>query len=105
MKSPKSFGKPKRPRLYLRRVVGNSMAPTLRADQIIIVSGRLQRMRAGMVVVAHRAERDLVKRIKTVDPTKGVYVMGDNLAASTDSRTFGWLDPDEIIGRVIWPRT
>lgn len=104
MKLPKSSGKPKKPKLYLRRVVGDSMMPTLRAGQIILVSGRLKRLHTNTVVVLLRGEREMVKRIQTVDPIKGVYVVGDNMAESTDSRTFGWLDPDEITGRVVWPR-
>lgn len=80
------------------------MAPTLRADQIIIVSGRFQRLRKGMVVVVEHGERHMVKRISNIDQNKGVYVLGDNSYQSTDSRTFGWLDTNEIIGHVIWPR-
>jgi len=90
--------------MRLRRVVGHSMAPTLKADQIIIVSGRPKRLREGQVVVVARSGLEMVKRIHAINPVKGVYIMGDNQAESTDSRNFGWLDPDEVIGRVMWPR-
>lgn len=46
----------------------------------------------------------MIKRISLTDPLKGVYVVGDNAQASTDSRSFGWLQPDEVIAKVIWPR-
>lgn len=81
------------------------MVPTLVADQIVLVSGRPTRLREGDVVVAVRKGLEMVKRISALDPAKGVYVLGDNTSESTDSRTFGWCDPSEITGRVLWPRT
>ena len=33
-----------------------------------------------------------------------VFLVGDNPLASTDSRDFGWLPQEHIIGRVIWPQ-
>ena len=47
----------------------------------------------------------MVKRVAAVDAT-GLTVLGDNPAASTDSRTFGTVDPSLVLGRAIyryWP--
>ena len=35
-------------------------------------------------------------------PPRGVFVMGDNRPASTDSRTFGTIDADDVQGKVIF---
>jgi phage repressor protein C with HTH and peptisase S24 domain len=104
MKSLKFSGKPRKPSVLIRRVVGDSMTPTLRAGQIVIVSGRFAHLRPRDIVVIRHAGLEKIKRISQIDPLRGVFVVGDNLQASTDSRSFGWLDFDEIVGRVIWPR-
>lgn len=80
------------------------MTPTLRAGQIVIATGWFSYVRPGDVIIISHHGIEKIKRVSDVDSQKGVYVLGDNAAGSTDSRTFGWLDPSEIIGRVIWPR-
>jgi hypothetical protein len=57
------------------------------------------------VVDPRDRERVLVKRVDSVD-ADGVTVVGDNPAASTDSRTFGAVDPTLVLGRAVyryWP--
>ena len=87
------------------------MSPSLHNGQLIVLRRRsvIGAMRpawltVGAVVVVRHRGLEKVKRISQIDDTKGVFVIGDNPSASADSRTFGWLDWDEIIGRVIWPR-
>jgi len=71
-------------------VTGNSMRPALEpGDRVLAV--RTRRARAGDLVVVRdpRATgRLLVKRVAAVG-AHGVEVLGDNAAASTDSRVFG----------------
>lgn len=57
-----------------------------------------------MVIIRHDG-LEKIKRIKRVDPQHGIYVLGDNPGCSTDSRHFGWIDRDAVVGRVVWPRT
>jgi hypothetical protein len=42
-----------------------------------------------------------VKRITEIKDGK-FFVTGDNEAASTDSRDYGWLKPDEIVGKYLF---
>lgn len=105
MKSPKYFGQPKRPRILIRRIVGESMQPTLKPGQIVIATGRFKRLKLRDLVIIQHQGRQKIKRIAQVDPLKGVFVLGDNPDKSTDSRTFGWLLPDEVIAVVLWPRS
>lgn len=105
MKLLKSFGKlKKRKPLLVRQIAGNSMAPTLRAGQLVIATGWFGYVRPGDVIIVSHHGLEKIKRVSDVDSQKGVYVLGDNSTQSTDSRIFGWLDPDEVIGRVVWPR-
>jgi nickel-type superoxide dismutase maturation protease len=96
-------------RTPLRRVAvhGDSMRPALEAGDRLVVSGLL-RPRPGDVVAVvdpRQEERVMVKRVASVDDG-GITVVGDNPEASTDSRTFGPVDSDLVLGRVIyryWP--
>jgi phage repressor protein C with HTH and peptisase S24 domain len=106
MKLLKSFGKLRKPNiLLLRQVRGESMSPTIRHGQLVLATGFLVAAAENDVVIIRRYGREMIKRISLTDPLKGVYVVGDNAQASTDSRSFGWLQPEEVIAKVIWPRT
>lgn len=100
MKSPKSLPKPKKPKLFLlRRVVGDSMLPTLPPGKLVI-GIRPRHIRPGDIVVVHHNGMEKIKRVQHIQADK-VFVTGDNPTHSTDSHTFGWLDIQTIIARVI----
>jgi len=89
-------------------VDGPSMEPAYRAGDRLLVNRlayRRHRPSAGDVVVLRdpeHPERVLVKRV-ALDVRCGetdAYVLGDNAGASRDSRTFGPVPIDRIIGRV-----
>lgn len=83
-------------------VSGDSMAPTYRAGDWVLLR-RTRRVRPGDVVAVpdpRDPARLLVKRI-TATRSGGWHVLGDNPAASTDSRHFGPVDPTTVIGKVL----
>lgn len=103
MTLPGSSPKPRRPRLFLlRRVMGDSMSPTLKPGSIV-VGVRPREVRAGDIVIFHHNKLDKIKRVKEVRLSE-VFLTGDNSSHSTDSRDFGWLDISLVIARVAWPR-
>ena len=78
------------------------MLPALTEGRLIIGSS-LGKLRTGdMVILAHDGI-EKIKRVHHIDGEK-LYVRGDNAAASTDSRHFGWIDRTQIIARVVWPK-
>ena len=88
--------------LFKFKVEGNSMAPALRAKDTILVnrlSYFLGEPKIGDVVVIKRGKY-IIKRIVKVGKKK-VFVIGDNKKESTDSRSFGWINKKEIIGKVV----
>ena len=89
--------------LFLRRVVGTSMAPMLKPGQLILATPLRRRLRVGQVVVLRKNNRELIKRIERIEHDK-VFVIGDNPDASTDSRQFGWLEMSTVVARVIRPK-
>lgn len=105
MKLPLSFGKRKNPKLImLRRVVGGSMSPKLRPGQILLASPLLRRhLRPGQVVIFEHQGKEKIKRIERVEGSK-LFLIGDNLQNSTDSRHYGWLTSRDVIAKVVWPK-
>ena len=89
--------------IFFRRVVGDSMKPTLHNGQIV-VAHHVRSFKPGQVVVAHVGIREVIKRISSVENNGRVYLEGDNKAQSTDSRQYGSVVDTKIAGVVVWPR-
>jgi len=81
------------------------MEPTLSDGDLLLVDPRAFSNRAprpGEIIVARHPYRGvhMVKRVATVTNEGRVRVVGDNPEASTDSRAWGALRPDRILGKV-----
>lgn len=85
--------------MFIRRVVGGSMLPSL-AEGEFVVCVKKRTYNVGDIVIFRIDDKELIKRIhgKTEDK---IYVLGDNLAASTDSRQFGPIVVKNIKGRCV----
>ena len=97
---------PRRPRrqpkhFIMRQVEGDSMAPTLKAGQLVIGKVTRELETGDVVIVSHNG----LEKIKRIEKHQGdlIYLLGDNSVSSTDSRNFGWLPAKVIIAKVIWP--
>jgi len=83
------------------------MEPLFRAGQYVLVNRRAylqKKPRTGDVVVVRdprQASRLLLKRISSVADEESYFVFGDNAISSTDSRVFGSVSKDSIVGKVI----
>jgi phage repressor protein C with HTH and peptisase S24 domain len=88
--------------LVIRRMVGKSMAPKLRPGQMIVATVLFRKLHPGQVVIIERDHKELIKRIERIEDDR-LFVIGDNLEASTDSRHFGWLDEREVVAKVLKP--
>ncbi len=84
-------------------VVGESMVPTLLPGDRLLVSG-LAASRCGDLVAVEDPERAGLVLVKRLAARQGdrLWVAGDNIAASRDSRQFGPLDRAALWGRVVY---
>lgn len=82
------------------------MLPGLAAGDEILVDKRAYRTtspQAGDVVIARRPDRpevEIVKRVTAVTKSGRFFLTGDNPDASTDSRHFGPVTVNDILGKV-----
>lgn len=84
-------------------VSGNSMLPTLTHGQDILSFNWAyisRKPKIGEVIVLNFAGRDMVKRVTRVMDGE-IFVEGDNEVESTDSRDFGTVKLNQIIGKVV----
>ena len=79
------------------------MLPTLRSGRIVVGLRSVRGLRSSGIIMIHHNQTDKIKRIKSIKEDR-LFIVGDNPEHSLDSRTFGWVSADEVIGKVIWPR-
>jgi len=87
-------------------VRGDSMAPTFAANDRLFVSKLLYKIVSPkvddiVVLTDPRNDRLILKKVDGVFGDK-YFVVGKNLAESTDSRTFGAVDKRQIVGKVLF---
>lgn len=84
------------------RVEGNSMLPALKDGDEVYVE-KASDFRVGDIVVAQHPFRKtpIIKRITGITGPGKFFLAGDNPAESTDSRSFGEINADSILGKVV----
>jgi len=87
-----------------KRVIGESMEPTLISGDLIVVDKLTYSYRRpviGDVIVFWMSnEKIAIKRIGEIED-QDIYVMGDNTKVSNDSRSFGPICRQDVIGRAL----
>ncbi|HEY4160589.1 MAG TPA: S26 family signal peptidase [Candidatus Saccharimonadales bacterium] len=78
------------------------MAPALLPGQLVVGRYTRELQPGDVVIVSHNG----LEKIKRIERQQGdlLYLLGDNPAASTDSRSFGWVQSDSIVAKVVWPK-
>lgn len=79
------------------------MVPVLPPGTLIVAWVWFMRLRPGQVVVFWHNGMEKVKRIHHITG-EDIYVIGDHVDASTDSRHFGPVKREDILAIVVYPR-
>lgn len=82
-------------------VYGSSMVPSLQPGQDILSLNWFYKPEVGDTVIIKQDGREMVKRVTKIDGRQ-ILVRGDNTEESTDSRHFGPINVDQIVGKVIY---
>jgi signal peptidase I len=83
--------------IYIRRVIGDSMIPTLYERDIVLAIKK--RPKQGDIVISKVGDREVIKRVQNISPT-ALFLVGDNLTESTDSRSYGEIPITSLLGVV-----
>lgn len=89
-------GAPPRPELMLKRIVGLP-GELLRVGEHVEINGRILEEPYCRGVAPEASYR----AVQTI-PAQRYFVLGDSRAQSTDSRDFGEIAADRIVGQAIW---
>ena len=87
-------------------VTGNSMFPVLKAGEEVLVDTKAYHRclpEMGDLVIAWHPQKEnlrIIKRVLKVDEKGNCFLMGENSLESNDSRSFGLVSSQRIIGKV-----
>ncbi len=79
------------------------MRPFLKPGDYVFVL-KTRRVKPGDVILCYHplTKRKMIKRVKEINADGTLTIIGDNPSRSTDSRHFGPIGVDDIIGKVVW---
>lgn len=87
--------------IKIYRVAERSMEPSIRDGAYLILNCWHSTLRVGEVVVARSPDgTTVVKRIAKIGG-RSLFLVGDNAQKSIDSRKFGWIGREKVVGKVM----
>lgn len=84
------------------QVKEKSMEPTIKEGSMVLV-GRyyfIRKPKVGEIVIVKINGKYIIKRIDKIGRNK-IFIIGDNKKESIDSRNFGWVEVNNVIGKVL----
>jgi nickel-type superoxide dismutase maturation protease len=84
-------------------IEGESMWPTLNEGDAVLVQPTSTALEGDIVLANHpyKSSVKIVKRVAEILPDGALILKGDNPIESTDSRSFGSISKNDVVGRVV----
>lgn len=84
-------------------VEGNSMSPTFENGTAVLVKNTKKIKKGDVVLVRHPYKKSvkILKRVAEISDDGKFNLVGDNPSESSDSRSFGLIAPEDVIGKVV----
>jgi len=84
------------------RVEGDSMLPILKNGDLVLINLDTEPRIGDIVLAAHPFKKSvkIIKRINEITTENRYFLVGDNQGESTDSRIFGTIAKNDILGKV-----
>jgi nickel-type superoxide dismutase maturation protease len=84
-------------------VAGESMTPSLNIGDRLVVDPRTSVRASDVVLAKHPFKKSvrILKRVSSIGPNGRIFLSGDNPSESSDSRVFGTVSGESIIGKVV----
>jgi nickel-type superoxide dismutase maturation protease len=84
-------------------VEGDSMLPTLKNGDGILIDADAKISAGDIILAKHPFKKSVIilKRLAEIDENGNYFLVGDNPAESTDSRTFGAISAKHILGKAV----
>ena len=79
------------------------MSPTLKSGDAVLIDPNAKARISDIVLANHpyKSSVKILKRVVEIGPDGNLALIGDNAAESTDSRTFGAVSIECLIGKVV----
>lgn len=90
-------------RQFRFRIEGNSMLPSFKNGDEVLIKPCKEYQVEDVVLANHPYKQSLkiLKRINKKNDAGKFFLIGDNLDESSDSRSFGFISQNLIIGKVV----
>lgn len=87
--------------LKIFRISGHSMEPTLPVGSYVLIFAWTKHYKVGDIIAFKYENQIVIKRLHSIN-NHNYVVLGDNASDSLDSRQFGQIPFNNIIGKIIW---
>ena len=82
-------------------VEGDSMLPDLKEGDLVLINPQAELQIGDIVLARHPFKQSvkIIKRVSEILSGERYFLVGDNLAESSDSRSFGAISAKDILGK------
>lgn len=88
--------------IFIRRVTGESMTPTLTGGQLVLCH-QIRGYKKGQIVVAFVNNKEVIKRIVRIDRDK-IFLGVDDQKHAHNGKYYAVITDSKIEGIVFWPK-